>query len=71
MGDFFVMPDNESCNSKENNVQVSQPECGLLLTASTILFFLLLSSLTVGLDVVGYRKNILRLESHSHPSVIF
>lgn len=39
MGDFFVMPDNESCNSKENNVQVSQPECGLLLTASTILFF--------------------------------
>jgi len=46
------MPDNESCNSKENNVQVSQPECG----ASTILFFLLLSSLTVGLDVVGYRK---------------
>lgn len=50
------MPDNESCNSKENNVQVSQPECGLLLTASTILFFLLLSSLTVGLDVVGYRK---------------
>lgn len=39
MGDFFVMPDNESCNSKENYVQVSQPECGLLLTASTILFF--------------------------------
>lgn len=49
------MPDNEFCNSKENHVKVSQPECGLLLTASTILFFLLLSSLTVGLDV-GHRK---------------